>query len=137
MSHRVVIVDGDEQVLLGLRELLGAFADIDIVGCESNAHDAQERVLQLEPDAVVMEVALPDRDGLELCWILRRACPTMTIVLHTAVPVLEDEFQRFGADAIVRKGYSAPRMIAAWIYRNAARSPMPSAASLLHDEKGH
>lgn len=63
-SIRVVLVDDHSVVRAGLRAVLGATPDIVVVGEASNGREAVEVVKRLRPDVVVMDLSMPDGDGV-------------------------------------------------------------------------
>jgi DNA-binding NarL/FixJ family response regulator len=69
---RVLIADDDDLMRAGLAELLSSDPDIEIVGQASNGREAVEATRRLRPDVVLMDVRMPDLDGIaatrELTW---------------------------------------------------------------------
>ena len=67
MQHstiRVLIVDDDVATRVGLRTIMNAEPDIEVVGESASAEDAYRLVEQIEPDVVLMDVQLPGADGI-------------------------------------------------------------------------
>ena len=62
---RVVIADDQALVRSGFRMILDAKADIEVVGEAGDGAEAVALVARLEPDVVLMDVRMPDVDGLE------------------------------------------------------------------------
>ena len=62
---KVLIVDDHAIMRDGIRALLGVHDDIDMVGEASEGKEALEKVKELQPDVVVMDIAMPDMDGME------------------------------------------------------------------------
>jgi DNA-binding NarL/FixJ family response regulator len=62
---RVVLVDDQELVRAGFRVILGTEDDIEVVGEAGNGAEAVDRIAELGPDVVLMDVQMPDVDGLE------------------------------------------------------------------------
>jgi len=63
-SIRVLLVDDHGVVRAGLRSVLSATPDITVVGEASNGHEAVEAAERLKPDIVVMDLSMPDGDGI-------------------------------------------------------------------------
>jgi two-component system, NarL family, response regulator DevR len=68
---RVFILDDHEVVRRGLRDLLAAEPDIDVVGEAATAAAALSQVPVLRPDVAVLDVRLPDGDGVSVCREIR------------------------------------------------------------------
>src|SRR5262249_11968017 len=62
---RVVLVDDQALVRAGFRMILDAEADIDVVGEAADGRDAIDQVRALRPDVVLMDIRMPELDGLE------------------------------------------------------------------------
>jgi DNA-binding NarL/FixJ family response regulator len=62
---RVVIVDDDVATRIGLRVIMNAEPDIEVVGESASAHEAYQLIARVEPDIVLMDVQLPGADGIE------------------------------------------------------------------------
>ena len=62
---RVLVVDDVELVRTGLRMILGAEPDLDVVGTASDGVEAVSEVRRLRPDVVLMDIRMPGLDGLE------------------------------------------------------------------------
>ena len=79
---RVVVVDDHPMVREGLRSLLDDDG-IEVVGEAANAADAVREVGRLAPDVIVLDVELPDRDGLSTLAELTRAAPGVRVLVVT------------------------------------------------------
>jgi DNA-binding NarL/FixJ family response regulator len=91
---RVVVADDDHLMRAGLVELLTADAAIDVVGQATTGREAVERVLATRPAVVVMDVRMPDLDGIAATRQLATAAPgTRVLVLTT----FEQDDYIFGA----------------------------------------
>jgi len=73
MAIKVFLLDDHEVVRLGLRQLLEAEADIEVIGEAATAAQALVRVPALQPDVAVLDVRLPDGDGITVCRDIRSA----------------------------------------------------------------
>lgn len=65
---RVLLADDQDLVRAGFRVILGAQPDIDVVGEAGNGAEAVTEVARLRPDVVLMDVQMPDVDGLTSTW---------------------------------------------------------------------
>ncbi|MBM3498906.1 MAG: response regulator transcription factor, partial [Armatimonadetes bacterium] len=80
---RVLIVDDHPVVRQGLRSMLAA-DDVEVVGEAGNGSDAVALVDELRPDVAIMDIRMPDMDGLSaMAAMKRRSVTTSVIVLTT------------------------------------------------------
>ena len=84
MNVRVFLLDDHEVVRRGLRELLEAEEDMTVVGEASTAEEAYRRIPPTRPDVAVLDVRLPDGDGIEVCREIRSAHPEIACVMLTS-----------------------------------------------------
>lgn len=77
---RVVLVDDDEEMRDALRTLLLERADIDVVGEAADGRAAVERVLELHPALVLMDVAMPGMGGIEATRLVLEALPSVQVI---------------------------------------------------------
>ena len=81
---RVFLLDDHEVVRRGVRELLEAEPDIEVVGEAGTAGEALARVAGSRPDVAVLDVRLPDGDGVSVCRELRSAHPELACLMLTS-----------------------------------------------------
>ena len=81
---RVVIVDDHELVRRGLSDLLESDSELSVVGQAGNAYDAFHTVQSLAPEVVVLDVRLPDGNGVELCRDIKAHAPEIKVVMLTS-----------------------------------------------------
>ncbi|MFD6468542.1 response regulator [Streptomyces goshikiensis] len=81
---RVFLLDDHEVVRRGLRDLLDAPADITVVGEAGTADQALARGPALRPDVAVLDVRLPDGDGITVCRELRSRMPDLACLMLTS-----------------------------------------------------
>jgi DNA-binding NarL/FixJ family response regulator len=91
---RVLIADDDDLMRAGLAELLTADPEIDIIGQASTGRQAIERTRQLTPDVVLMDVRMPDLDGIAATRELSRTAPGAKVLILTT---FEQDDYIFGA----------------------------------------
>lgn len=84
MPIKVFLLDDHEIVRRGLRELLEATGDMEVVGEASTAEEALRRVPAVQPDVAVLDVRLPDGDGVEVCRDLRSRDPELKVLMLTS-----------------------------------------------------
>ncbi|WP_405653293.1 response regulator [Streptomyces sp. NBC_00019] len=81
---RVFLLDDHEVVRRGLVDLLDAEADISVVGDAENAEHALLRAPTVRPDVAVLDVRLPDGDGITVCRELRSRMPGLAVLMLTS-----------------------------------------------------
>jgi DNA-binding NarL/FixJ family response regulator len=83
MSVRVLIVDDDDLMRAGLRGVLSSDEAIEVVGEAHDGRDALYRTRLLDPDVVLMDVRMPDLDGIAATRELLAAFPDVRVVILT------------------------------------------------------
>ncbi|MFJ3637897.1 response regulator [Streptomyces sp. NPDC090112] len=81
---RVFLLDDHEVVRRGLRDLLDSEPGISVVGEAATAAQALARGPALRPDIAVLDVRLPDGDGISVCRALRSAMPSLACLMLTS-----------------------------------------------------
>ena len=84
VTARVFLLDDHELVRRGLRELLDGEDDLLVVGEAGTAAEALEQIPATRPDVAVLDVRLPDGDGVEVCRDIRSAHPEIACVMLTS-----------------------------------------------------
>jgi two-component system, NarL family, response regulator DevR len=96
---QVFLVDDHEVVRRGVADVLSGDPGITVVGEAQNAAEAMSRVPALRPDVVVLDVRLPDGDGVTVCRDLRAQLPDLGVVMLTSYSDDEALFQAILAGA--------------------------------------
>jgi DNA-binding NarL/FixJ family response regulator len=81
---KVFLVDDHEVVRRGVAEMLDEESDLEVIGQASSVSEALARVPALRPDVVVLDVRLPDGNGIELCRELRSKMPELNCLMLTS-----------------------------------------------------
>ncbi len=81
---RVFLVDDHEIVRRGVADLINAEKDLEVVGEASTARSAVGRIAATLPDVAVLDVRLPDGNGIDLCRDIRSAYPQVNCLMLTA-----------------------------------------------------
>ncbi|HEY8455611.1 MAG TPA: response regulator transcription factor [Actinopolymorphaceae bacterium] len=81
---KVFVLDDHEVVRRGLRDLLDAEPDITVVGEAETAQQALARIPALRPDVAVLDVRLPDGNGVSVCRDLRSTMPELACLMLTS-----------------------------------------------------
>lgn len=102
---RVYLLDDHELVRRGLRDLLSAEEDLQIVGESGSAVQATREIVRLAPDVAVLDGRLPDGSGIEVCRDVRAANPDIRALILTSYDDDEALFAAImaGADGYVLK----------------------------------
>ena len=81
---RLLLVDDHEVVRLGLRTLFKRATTIHIVGEASTVHAAVSEAARLTPDVILMDIRLPDGNGVEACREIRETHPNTRVLFLTS-----------------------------------------------------
>jgi two-component system, NarL family, response regulator NreC len=103
---RLLLVDDHKIVRAGLKMLFQAEPDMEIVGEASSGASALKRVAELQPDVVVMDVAMPGMSGIEATRQIKEASPETAVI---ALTMHEDEQYFFQMLAAGAAGYVPKR----------------------------
>ena len=112
---KVLIADDHTLVREGLRALLEAQEGFEVVGEASNGREAIEHATQLRPDVIVMDIGMPEVDGLAATRRIVKGGPSIRILVLT-VHETEDYFFRVleaGAHGFLVKSAASTALVAA------------------------
>jgi two-component system nitrate/nitrite response regulator NarL len=103
---RVLVADDEPDVLLLLRVQLGGRSDIELVGTASDGAEAVEQCRSLQPDAVVMDLLMPNVSGFDAIDVLEAELPDIAVVAHSAVGSerVREELLKRGIPLVVKSG---------------------------------
>ena len=94
----------DDDDLREMMEIAVSITTIDLVGSADNASEGIELAVEHEPDLVIMDVYLPDMDGVEATRIIKEKVPSTTVVGFTGRDASElDSMIAAGATAVYEK----------------------------------
>jgi DNA-binding NarL/FixJ family response regulator len=99
---RVYLLDDHEVVRRGLRDMLEAEGDIEVVGESGSAVEATHRIPALKPDVAVLDGRLPDGSGVDVCRDVRSVDPGIRALILTSY---EDDEALFAAIMAGAAGY--------------------------------
>ena len=110
---RIFLADDHAVVRDGLRSLIDAQLDMEVVGVAGDGRSALEGAAQLRPDVVVMDVSMPGMDGAQATAQLRKDCPEVLVLVLTAHEYRSYLRQLFdaGATGYVLKRAAADELI--------------------------
>jgi CheY-like chemotaxis protein len=100
----VLIVDDNASLRHALCELFSRQADFDVCGVAQNGREAIEVAGRLHPDLIVLDLLMPEMNGLEAARALKRGLPTVPLILYSAIDdSLSEEVRLTGISEIVAK----------------------------------
>ena len=120
MRISVLIVDDHSLVREGLRTLLAAHADLEVVGTAANGREAVRDVQRLRPNVVLMDISMPVMGGLEATRQIVERCPSSKIVIFSMHATIEHCHQA------VRAGASG------YVLKESATEEVPAAIHAVH-----
>lgn len=103
---RILIADDNQMVRRGLAGLLSNEKNIEICGEATNAAETLQMASELRPEVILLDVSMPDSNGLETARLLRERLPESKILIvsqHDAKQLLPGALKA-GADGCVDKG---------------------------------
>jgi DNA-binding NarL/FixJ family response regulator len=112
--ERVLVVDDAANLRELLTVLLDVEDDFEVVGTAADGVQALDRASALEPDIVLLDLAMPVMDGLQALPGLRERLPNARIVIFSGFEheALAREALAAGADAYIEKGTSVMQLVA-------------------------
>lgn len=103
---RVLIVDDHEVVRMGVRMLLAGDRRWQVCGEASDGYQALEKIMELTPDVVILDLSMPTLSGFEVATAIRRIVPSIKVIFFSMLdtPITA---QTVGGDAFVAKSSAA------------------------------
>jgi len=125
---RLLIADDDDRTTEVLRDSLPAFG-FDIVGSARNGVEASEEVARLRPEVVLMDMRMPEVDGIEATVLIKAQEPRTQVVILTAFSEKDSKWaaEFMGAASLLEKDAPLEELVdtlraAAQIYRSSSAS---------------
>ena len=115
MGVKVLLVEDHTMVRLGLSLVFDNTDEIELIGEADNGKRGVELALELVPDVVLMDIGLPELDGIQATSIIKKANPNIKILIFTSRESDDDVFDALsaGADGYIMKGANEQQMISA------------------------
>ncbi len=112
-SHSVLVVDDAEDLRMLLRARVEAYGGLTVVGEAADGVAAVELASELQPDLVLLDLAMPRMDGLEALPLIRAAVPGVRVIVLSGFnqSTLAQKALEAGADHYVVKGGSMTRLL--------------------------
>ena len=105
MTIRVLVADDQSMVRAGFRMLLSSEHDVDVVAEASNGLEAVDKAARFQPDVVLMDIRMPELDGLQATRQILTADPSARVLVLTTFDLDEYVYEalRAGASGFVLK----------------------------------
>jgi DNA-binding NarL/FixJ family response regulator len=114
-TANILIVDDHEVMRLGIRNLLETVPSWNILAEAGNGREAVKLALELSPDVIIMDITMPEMNGLEAAAAISKARPDLPVILFS-LHLSEELFRHFERGSIrgaVGKGEAARDLVAA------------------------
>lgn len=110
---RMVMIEDYKLVRIGLQMILGDDPELELVAEAEDGETGLEKVRALKPDLVLLDLGLPDMDGIEVTRHIKQMDPGIKILILTSHETEEEVAAALsaGANAYCMKDTSAPRLI--------------------------
>jgi DNA-binding NarL/FixJ family response regulator len=109
---RILLADDHALVRAGIRSLVDSLAEIEVCGEASDGREALRLIKQLQPDVVLLDIAMPEMNGLDLTSHLRKDFPSLPVLILSmhATKAYVLEAMRAGASGYVLKNTSVEEL---------------------------
>lgn len=126
---KILLADDHLLFRQGVRQVLAANPDFDVVGEADNGRSAVELTLSLRPDMVLMDVHMPEMTGTEALREIKQRAPSTLVVMLTIADSDRDLFEsvKAGADGYLLKNLTPEELVAAVRAAAAGETPMTPA----------
>jgi len=121
---RILIVDDHQVVREGLRHMLALEADVEVVGEAGDAKEALTQVELLSPEVILMDIKMPEIDGIELTRQLKEKQPSCNIIMLTLYDEYLTEAIEAGAVGYLLKDVKREELVRAIRAVHQGRSPL-------------
>lgn len=111
----VLLIEDHKMVRLGLSLVFENTPDINLIGEADNGKSGVELALKLKPNVVLMDIGLPELDGIQATALIKKSNPDIKVLIFTSRESDDDVFDSLaaGADGYIMKGADEVQMIAA------------------------
>ncbi len=110
---KVLLVEDHKMVRLGLSLVFENSGDIKLIGEAEDGKKGVELALKLKPDVVLMDIGLPEMDGIQATTLIKKTNPDIKVLIFTSRESDDDVFDSLsaGADGYIMKGANEEQMI--------------------------
>lgn len=116
MLSRILIADDQGLVRSALKALLEAHADWQVCGEAASGPEAVQKAAELNPDIIILDVAMPKTDGLQAAREISSASPDVPIVIYTNYvfpPEAKLDAAKLGVRQVINKGAPGAQLVTA------------------------
>lgn len=110
-SVEVLIVDDQPRARQSMRALLATYPEVKGIREAANGREAIESIERSRPDVVLMDVRMPEMNGLEATRLIKVRWDRVKVILLSMYAEYGNEAQAAGADAFITKGEPADRLL--------------------------
>jgi DNA-binding NarL/FixJ family response regulator len=112
---RVLIADDHHIIRKSISSILESRPDIQVCGEASNGEEAVSKAQLLKPDLLILDISLPDSNGLEVATAIKKLLPEVPILLLSAYggEQMSEEVKRRGFQGFVSKNDAANTLLGA------------------------
>ncbi len=112
---RMLVVDDDEPVRRGVKELLETQPGWQVVGEAANGREALQKAAELSPDVVTLDITMPELDGISAAFLIHQAAPEteMLVLTQHDVPGMVRKALDAGARGYVLKSRAGRDLVPA------------------------
>lgn len=113
MQKKIIVVDDHEVVRLGLKSLIDQYPQYKVIAEAGSANEAVEKVFELQPDIVLMDIRLPGKSGIDACEEIKNKYPDIQVIMLTSYAEDEMLFSaiKAGASGYVLKQINSEGLI--------------------------
>ena len=130
MRLKIMLVDDHAMIREGLHALIGDQPDMEVVGEAGNGRDGVEKAEQLQPDLIIMDINMPDMNGIEATRLIKASHPNIKVVAQSAFSesCFGDVMMKAGASAYVSKDKLFEELVQT--IRSVAQLPPPCVSAV-------
>ncbi len=106
MAKRVLVVDDSFMMRTLIKDIVSADSDLEVVGDAENGKIALDKVKELKPDVVLLDIEMPEMDGLEALKRIKLSSQAKVIIISSVAQVGSPqamEARRLGAFEVIAK----------------------------------
>ncbi|MDZ7843969.1 MAG: response regulator transcription factor [Anaerolineales bacterium] len=134
---RILLVDDHALFRMGVKEQLALKDEFQVVGQASNGQEAIQAARELKPDVILMDIHMPECDGLEATRQIKQEIPEIKIIILTVADEDECLFEaiKSGAEGYILKNMEPVQLYAFLHAINRGEAPLsgPIASKILHE----